>query len=281
MFIPPINIGQFQPSPATIAEWVYQIWQFLQENPIATETEIREYIQSELTQSETLENAIDEYLTENPPPAPVQSVQGKTGAVQLAYNDIVTSSNAVPVYKAASTPSTSTLVGQYNLGYRLFVNTTTQEIYTISPAGALSLVGRGKFDGTAIDVNTAQGDTTIAEALNDLKPATDFITGSAAGSAGNYVSIVSYTAPADGIYQFNIVSRFNSSNTGGNREIGIRLNLNNSDYSPLFYMSIPDAWCRINGSDAIVLHSGDVVTVKGFCGVAVDNISVDLRVVRV
>lgn len=169
MFIPPINLGQFQPSPASIAEWVYQIWQFLQENPIATEEEIRTFIQSELTESTTLSAAIEDYLTENPPPAPVQSVQGKTGTVQLAYNDIVTSSNAVPVYKAASTPSTSTLVGQYNIGYRLFVNTTTQEIYTISPAGALSLVGRGKFDGTTVDLNTSQGDTTIAEAIAETE----------------------------------------------------------------------------------------------------------------
>lgn len=165
MFIPPLNMGQFQPSPATMSQWIYQIWQFLQENPIATETEIREFIQSELTQSETLGNAIEDYLTENPPPAPVQSVQGKTGAVNLAYNDIVTSSNAVPVYKAASTPSTNTLTGQYNLGYRLFVNTTTQEIFTISSAGALSLVGRGKFDGTTVDLNSADGDTTINEAV--------------------------------------------------------------------------------------------------------------------
>lgn len=192
MFIPPIKLGQFQPSPATIAEWVYQIWQFLQDNPIATETEIREFIQSELTQSETLANAIEDYLTENPPPAPVQSVQGKTGAVQLAYNDIVTSSNAVPVYKAASTPSTSTLVGQYNLGYRLFVNTETQEIYTISPAGALSLVGRGKFDGTTIDVDSEQGDTTIAEALSKLNVVTTALL-----EWGNYFSGTTYELSDD------------------------------------------------------------------------------------
>lgn len=168
MFIPPMNLGQFQPSPATMSQWIYQIWQFLQENPIATETEIREFIQSELTQSETLGNAIEEYLTENPPPAPVQSVQGKTGAVQLAYNEIVPASNAVPVYKASSTPSASTLQGQYNNGYRLFVNTATQEIFTISPAGALSLVGRGKFDGTTIDLDTEQGDTTIYESIQEI-----------------------------------------------------------------------------------------------------------------
>lgn len=156
-------------TPATLSQWVYQIWQFLQDNPIATETEIREFIQSELSQSSVVGEAVDAYLTENPPESPVQSVQGKTGAVTLAYNDIVASSNAVPVYKAASTPSTSTLTGQYNLGYRLFVNTTTQEIYTISPAGALSLVGRGNFDGTTIDVNTSEGDTTIAEKFAEME----------------------------------------------------------------------------------------------------------------
>lgn len=169
MFVPPLNLGGFQPSPATLAQWVYQIWQYLQENPIATQEQLQEYIRNFITTSQETQTMIGEgveqYLTENPPTAPVQSVQGKTGAVQLAYNEIVLASNAVPVYKASSTPNTNTLVGQYNLGYRLFVNTATQEIYTISPAGALSLVGRGKFDGTTIDLNAAQGDTTIAESV--------------------------------------------------------------------------------------------------------------------
>lgn len=171
-FVPPLNIGGFQPSPATIAQWVYQIWQYLQENPIATEEQLKEYIGTFITTSPETQamigEGVEQYLTENPPTAPVQSVQGKTGAVQLAYNEIVPASNTVPVYKASSTPSTNTLVGQYNLGYRLFVNTVTQEISTISPAGALSLVGRGKFDGTTVDLNSADGDTTIAEAITAL-----------------------------------------------------------------------------------------------------------------
>ena len=170
-FVPPLNLGGFQPSPATLAQWVYQIWQYLQENPIATEEQLKEYIGTFITTSPETQamigEGVEQYLTENPPTAPVQSVQGKTGAVQLAYNEIVPASNAVPVYKAASTPSANTLVGQYNIGYRLFVNTATQEIYTISPAGALSLVGRGKFDGTTVDLNSAQGDTTLAEAINE------------------------------------------------------------------------------------------------------------------
>lgn len=168
-FVPPLNLGGFQPSPATLAQWVYQIWQYLQENPIATQEQLQEYIGTFITTSPETQAMIGagvkEYLTENPPTAPVKSVQGKTGAVQLAYNEIVPASNAVPVYKASSTPSTNTLAGQYNLGYRLFVNTATQEIFTISPAGALSLVGRGKFDGTTVDLNSAQGDTTISEAI--------------------------------------------------------------------------------------------------------------------
>lgn len=171
-FIPPLNLGGFQPSPATLAQWVYQIWQYLQENPIATQEQIQEFIGTFITTSPTVQEMIgegvDNYLVDNPPAAPVQSVQGKTGAVVLNYPDIVPASNAVPVYRAASVPSVNTLVGQYNLGYRLFVNTATQEIYTITPAGALSLVGRGKFDGTTIDVNTTVGDTTIAEALQDV-----------------------------------------------------------------------------------------------------------------
>lgn len=171
-FIPPLNLGGFQPSPATLAQWVYQIWQYLQENPIATQEQIQEFIGTFITTSPTVQEMIgegvDNYLVDNPPAAPVQSVQNKTGNVVLSYPDIVPASNAVPVYRAGSVPSVNTLIGQYNLGYRLFVNTATQEIYTITPAGALSLVGRGKFDGTTIDVNTTVGDTTIAEALQAL-----------------------------------------------------------------------------------------------------------------
>lgn len=172
-FLPPINLGSFKPSPATIAQWVYDIWQYLQENPIATQEQLQEYIATFITTSpetqELIGEGVEQYLTDNPPQAPVQSVQGKTGAVTLNYPDIVPASNAVPVYRAASAPNTSTAQGLYNNGYRLFVNTATQEIFTISNAGALALVGRGKFDGTTIDLDTAQGDTTIAEAITDLQ----------------------------------------------------------------------------------------------------------------
>lgn len=171
-FLPPINLGSFKPSPATLAQWVYDIWQYLQENPIATQEDIATYIQNYFETSPEVQEIVGEvvaqYLLDNPPQAPVQSVQGKTGAVTLNYPDIVPASNAVPVYRAASAPNTSTAQGLYNNGYRLFVNTATQEIYTISNSGALALVGRGRFDGTTVDLDTAQGDTTISEAVDEL-----------------------------------------------------------------------------------------------------------------
>lgn len=173
-FIPPLNLGNFQPSPATLSQWIYQIWQYLQENPIATQEQLQEYISSFITTAPEVQTMIGEgvenYLVENPPAAPVQSVQGKTGAVVLGYPDIVPSSNAVPVYRAGTAPNTSTAQGLYNNGYRLFVNTATNEIYTISNAGILTRVGRGSFDGTTVDVNSADGDTTIAEAIGELNP---------------------------------------------------------------------------------------------------------------
>lgn len=39
-FIPPIPIGQFKPSSEAIASWLYQVWKYLQENPIPTEQDV-------------------------------------------------------------------------------------------------------------------------------------------------------------------------------------------------------------------------------------------------
>lgn len=175
-FIPPLNLGNFQPSPATLSQWIYQIWQYLQENPIATQEQLQEYISSFITTSPEVQTMIgagvDKYLVDNPPSAPVQSVQGKTGAVVLAYKDIVAAGNSVPVYRyvgaAESMPTTTTLQGQYSIGYRLWVHVANRDLYTLKADGTYELIGRGKFDGTTIDVNTTAGETTIAEALREL-----------------------------------------------------------------------------------------------------------------
>lgn len=202
-FIPPLNLGNFQPSPATLSQWIYQIWQYLQENPIATQEQLEEYIATFITTSpetqEMIGQGVEQYLEDNPPQAPVQSVQGKTGAVTLAFNDILKNNNTAPVYRAASMPSQSTLQSQYNLGYRLFVNTTTQEIYSITSTGGTTLVGKGKFDGTDIDLDTEQGDTTIAEALSKLNVITTALL-----EWGNYFPGTTYTL-ADDMSKYDVI----------------------------------------------------------------------------
>lgn len=91
-FLPPINLGSFKPAPATLAQWVYDIWQYLQENPIATQDDIVTYIQNYFETSPEVQEVVGEivaqYLLDNPPQAPVQSVLGMTGAVQFDSRNI-------------------------------------------------------------------------------------------------------------------------------------------------------------------------------------------------
>ena len=44
-FIPPFSLGGFKPSPATLSEFIYQIWVYLQQNPIMPEAEINKQIE--------------------------------------------------------------------------------------------------------------------------------------------------------------------------------------------------------------------------------------------
>lgn len=266
-FLPPINLGGFKPAPATLAQWVYDIWQYLQENPIATQEDITTYIQNYFETSpevqEIVGDVVAQYLLDNPPQAPVQSVQGKTGAVNLTYPDIVPASNAVPVYRAATAPNTSTAQGLYNNGYRLFVNTATQEIYTISNSGALALVGRGRFDGTTVDLDTAQGDTTIAEAVaenadnitdltttvDDLSErATAQITGSQYTFANNSITRVG-----------NVVTlsfRFTKSSTANYSTIGTVP----EGFRPSTPMTIRAVSNEASGCPILVQTDGEIVT---------------------
>lgn len=174
-FIPPLNLGGFQPSPATLAQWVYQIWQYLQENPIATQEQLQEYIGTFITTSPTVQEMIgegvDNYLVDNPPAAPVQSVQGKTGAVVLAYKDIVAAGNNVPVYRytgaTGSMPTTATLQGQYSIGYRLWVHVANRELYTLKADGTYELIGQGDLSGANILYGDGSDDT-IREVVDNV-----------------------------------------------------------------------------------------------------------------
>ena len=99
-FIPPLDLGQFTPSAAAISSWLYQIWKYLQENPIQSD----ETIQTEIsdTVAEAVPGAVAEYIEENPVDVPVLSVNGMIGAVVLAYNNLVGDGSTLPIYRAAT-----------------------------------------------------------------------------------------------------------------------------------------------------------------------------------
>ena len=99
-FIPPLG-GVFKPNSADISSWLYQIWQYLQDNPIANVDELRTLIADTLPAE--VATAVAEYLEEHPVEVdyPVDSVNGKTGAVTIEYAELV-NGTSLPVYYAAN-----------------------------------------------------------------------------------------------------------------------------------------------------------------------------------
>lgn len=108
LFVPPVNIGSWRPSPGTISEWIYQIWKYLQDNPIATQQQITEYVQSVIGEdvgdviTDILPEQLDQYFTANPIEYPVTSVNAKIGAVLLELADIVKSDSMLPIVSLAN-----------------------------------------------------------------------------------------------------------------------------------------------------------------------------------
>lgn len=93
-YTPKIDANKWWPDKSDLVAWVYDITKYLQDTPIPTE--------------EAVANAVDKYLQENPitgnfyspdnpPPYPVVSVNGKTGAVSGLYD-----ANNQPPYPVTS-----------------------------------------------------------------------------------------------------------------------------------------------------------------------------------
>lgn len=84
-FIPPIPIGQFKPSSEAIASWLYEVWKYLQENPIPS----GEDVSGEATQ------VAQNYVTVNVPPMIASAIAA------LQYSDFV-NGTTLPVYRASN-----------------------------------------------------------------------------------------------------------------------------------------------------------------------------------
>lgn len=138
-FIPPINGGVFRPSSADISSWLYQIWKYLQENPIANEEELTEII------NQTMPDAVATYLEENPVEVdyPVTSVNGKTGTVNIEYAELV-DGTTLPIYRAANDEvGQNDLLEAYSEGCRFAVVDDTNTFVLLKNGTTITMLPIG------------------------------------------------------------------------------------------------------------------------------------------
>ena len=158
-FIPPINLGVFKPSSESLASWLYQVWQYLQENPIASEQELTEQITA------LLPPEIAAYLEEHP--ATVQSVNGMIGAVVIAYSDLVLG-ETLPIYRATSLETTQTdLLEAWDEGCRFAVIDDSNVYVMLRDYDTITLlpIGGGGGGGGIQSINTTIVPDAIGNAL--------------------------------------------------------------------------------------------------------------------
>ena len=192
-FIPPLG-GVFKPNSADISSWLYQIWQYLQDNPIANVDELRALIEETLPAE--VATAVAEYLEEHPVEVdyPVDSVNGKTGAVTIEYAELV-NGTTLPIYRASNDEfGPNDLLEAYNEGCRFavqddslfFVMLKNNNTITLLPItggggsggdGIQSINGTIRPDGNGNVVVTASNlpmsssnSTTIKSAIEAITP---------------------------------------------------------------------------------------------------------------
>lgn len=193
-FIPPFSLGGFKPSPATLSEFIYQIWLYLQQNPIMPEDEIKQeiaetippavkdYVENNPDMAQSIADIVNEYLVENPPEAPVQSVNSQTGDVVIGYNSLVPANIQIPVFlhNTAATPNASTIIGLRNGGFRFTFNTETAKLsiiksdYTLQEVAAGDVLSVNNKTGAVtltaadIEVDPEEGDTNLKDVADDV-----------------------------------------------------------------------------------------------------------------
>lgn len=79
-YTPKINTNKWFPDKSDLVAWVYDITKYLQDTPIPTEEAVEQAVDKYLQENPITGNF---YSSENPPPYPVTSVNGKTGDVTI------------------------------------------------------------------------------------------------------------------------------------------------------------------------------------------------------
>lgn len=146
-FIPPLG-GVFRPNSADISSWLYQIWQYLQDNPIANIDELRTLIADTLPAE--VATAVAEYLEEHPVEVdyPVDSVNGRTGAVTIQYAELV-NGTSLPVYYAANDEvGPNDLLEAYSEGCRFVVVDGESVFVMVKEGNVVTLLPMGGGGGS-------------------------------------------------------------------------------------------------------------------------------------
>ena len=81
-YTPKINTNKWFPDKSDLVAWVYDITKYLQDTPIPTEEAVEKAVDKYLQENPITGNF---YSPDNPPPYPVTSVNGETGAVTGVY----------------------------------------------------------------------------------------------------------------------------------------------------------------------------------------------------
>ena len=106
-YTPSIDVQKWFPDKSDLTKWVYDIIKYLNDTPIPTEEDVAKAVDAYLA-----ENPItgDFYSPDNPPPYPVKSVNGKTGAVTGLYD----ASNQPPYPVTSVNGKTGDVTGLYS-----------------------------------------------------------------------------------------------------------------------------------------------------------------------
>ena len=94
IYTPSIDVQKWFPDKSDLTKWVYDIIKYLHDTPIPTEEDVAKAVDTYLAENPITANF---YSPDNPPPYPVESVNGKTGAVTGLYD-----ANNQPAYPVTS-----------------------------------------------------------------------------------------------------------------------------------------------------------------------------------
>lgn len=162
-FIPPIELGQFAPSAAAISSWLYQLWKYLQDNPIPDTDDVERV---------TAQTAQD-YIEENVPPE-VQRLFAEAVA-NLDYNEIVGPDSTIPIYRAANDEiSQADLADAYAEGCRFAVVDDAQVYAMLRNGETIVLLPINPV--TSVNGETGAVSLFIPEKTSDITNDSGFVT---------------------------------------------------------------------------------------------------------